>query len=407
MPEEAIPDETVAGDDAVSSAEAPRIADHRDSVRAASAGEKLTYPVDAVPDGVSVLQLADGLIWARIPLPWSLDHINVYLFDEGDSWTLIDTGAKGERGRQVWFDLEDRVLDGKPIGRVIATHLHPDHLGLAGWLCERHGAEFWMTQTEYLLAQTLWLGAAQQIPQAELDFMWAAGVDRQVESMVRSVGYGSYKKGVSALPGQYVRMEEGTLLKLGGRLWQVVIGRGHCPEHACLVCLDEPLFISGDQVLPRITSNVSVYAREPRANPLGHWIASLDRLKAIPGDPLVLPSHGKVFKGLHRRLDDLIRGHVDKLAALHEHCRQERTAVETFPALYRRKITGFDFFMALGEAVAHCHLLEALGLLDRRQDGDVYRFKAKGRFDAEAVAPGTLALPGVALAPFHLHDAAA
>lgn len=358
----------------------------------------LIYPYgEAVPDGINVIKVAENIVWARIPLPWSLDHINVYLFDEGEGWTVIDTGAKGSTGIEAWTAFEDTVLQGKPITRVIATHMHPDHLGLAGWLVERHKAEFWTTQTEYMLASTLWNSAGAEFPENELTYLFRSGVDRSYEPMIRAAGYGNYKKGVYALPPSYFRIEDGSEFDLGGRKWRVVIGRGHSPEHACLFCLDEPLFIGGDQVLPAITSNVSVYAREPMGNPLAHWLSSLDRMKALPGNPLVLPSHGRTFFGLHTRLDALINGHLDKLAKLHDWCLEPRTVVKTFRALYRRKIEGMDFYLALGEAVAHLHLLESLGLVSRSFDGEVYHFKSQGTYKRDEVLFAVNAQPGIML----------
>lgn len=369
--------------------------DHRLS-SASPSDDGLTYPYgEAVPDGVNIIKVAEDIFWARIPLPWSLDHINVYLFDEGEGWTVIDTGANGKTGIEAWIAFEDTALAGKPIKRVIATHMHPDHLGLAGWLVERHNAEFWTTQTEFMLANTLWHSAGADFPENELTYLFRSGVDRSFEPMIRAAGYGNYKKGVYALPPSYLRIEDGSEFQLGGRKWRVVIGRGHSPEHACLYCLDEPLFIGGDQVLPAITSNVSVYAREPMGNPLAHWLSSLGRMKALPGDPLVLPSHGRAFFGLHARLDALINGHLDKLAKLHEWCLEPRTVVKTFRALYRRKIEGMDFYLALGEAVAHLHLLESLGLMERSFDGEVYIFKSQGSFQQKDLLAAINAQPGI------------
>jgi len=361
--------------------------------------ENLIYQFEKVPEDIDIIEISSGILWARIPLPWSLDHINVYLLDEGDGWTVIDTGAQGKRGRATWRRLEKHVLGGKPILNVVATHMHPDHLGLAGWLVKRHDAAFYCTLIEYLMANSLWLGAKATMPENEIEYLFKMGVSRQFEDQLRSAGYNRFKKGVHKLPSVLNRMEDGAIFEFGKRRWQVVIGRGHSPEHACLLCLDEPLLISGDQILPDITSNVSVFAREPKANPLAYWISSLNRMKQIPGDPIVLPSHGKVFKGLDNRLNTLIEGHISKLSKLHEHCKTPCTAVQTFPALFRRKITGMDFFLALGEATANLNLLESFDLLERDFDGEVYRFTAKGSFDDLDVVPAVDSLPGVALRP--------
>ena len=362
------------------------------------ATETLVYPMDSEPKDTKVVQVADGVIWARVSLPFSLDHINVYLCDEGDSWTLVDTGINGDRSREAWQAIEADVLDGKPIRHVIATHMHPDHLGLAGWLCERYGAKFSITQGEYLYAQKLWLGADGEMPQSELDHLFASGVDPSLESTIREKGYGGFRKGVSKLPDAYHRLQDGSVITFGGRRWQVVIGRGHSPEHACLMSLDDGLFISGDQILPHITSNVSVYSMEPMANPLALWISSLNRLKQVKDDVLVLPSHGRVFKGLHKRIDEIIEDHFAKLTSLHAWCSLEpRSTIETFPSLYRRKITGVDFYLGLGEAIAHLHLLESLGLMTREQDDMVYRFRSTGTLDTQGLIADIDQLPGVIL----------
>jgi glyoxylase-like metal-dependent hydrolase (beta-lactamase superfamily II) len=373
-------------------------ADHRTGI--VRGDENLTYPHgDDVPEGKKVIELAKGIYWARLPLPFSLDHINIYLFDEGDGWTVVDTGVNGSKSTEVWELLEQGIMGGKPIKHVVATHMHPDHLGLAGWLTRRHDAEFSITQGEFMLGQHLWNGAADVMPDEEIAFMLKAGVSRSFEPQMKAAGFGFYKKGVHELPYSYTRLEDGSIIEIGGRKWQVIVGRGHSPEHACLMCLDEPLFIAGDQILPQITSNVSVYAREPLANPLAHWLTSLDRMRGLEGKPMVFPSHGKVFYGLHERLDSLIDSHLTKLVRLHDWCKEAQKPVETFPALFRREITGFDFFMALGEALAHLHLLESIGLLERSFDGRHDRFRAVGDAAATDIIAACEALPGIPMRP--------
>ncbi|MBL4639870.1 MAG: MBL fold metallo-hydrolase [Kordiimonadaceae bacterium] len=371
------------------------VVDHR--APAVAPEPTLEYPFDGVPEGDNVIEVAKGIFWARIPLPWALDHINEYLFDEGDGWTVIDTGAQGKTGRAVWEKIEQTVMGGKPIKHLIATHMHPDHLGLAGWLVERHKAKFSMTLAEYFMAQHLWLSAAEPMPEEEIDYLFRMGVNPDLRSMIAGRGFGHFKKGVHKLPAQYTRLEDGTEIMIGGRKWRVIIGRGHSPEHACLLCLDEPLFIGGDQVLPEITSNVSVYAREPLANPLAHWLSSLERMKNIDADPMVLPSHGPVFNGLATRLDQLIESHLTKLARLHAYCTEAFTPIETFPVLFRRQLKGIDFFLAIGEAVSHHHLLESVGLAEREDTGDLVRFKATGTFSDVDILAEISKLPGIPL----------
>lgn len=383
------------------------VADHRQSKRAGRSINKLTIPFEAKPTDGSVIEIVEGLFWARIPLPWALDHINVYLADEGDGWTVIDTGAQGQTGKAAWEALFEGPMQGRPVKRVIATHMHPDHLGLAGWLVERFGASFAITAGEYLTASLLWLSASDTFPQSDLDFLWRAGVDRQMEPILQSHGYSGFKKGVHQLPSAYQRLEDGTSLTIGGRAFTVVIGRGHSPEHACLFCRDANLLISGDQILPGITSNVSVFAREPEANSLGHWMSALDRLKGLadysdaPDQLMVLPSHGRVFQGLTIRLDDLIDGHAEKLVDLAEFLKTPQTAVGSFPAMFSRQLSGLDFFLGLGETIAHLNLLRALGVIERSTpDGqEAYHYKTVGKFSRETLLDDCNALPGIALRP--------
>ena len=378
--------------------ERPTVADHGGAIRP---GDPLDYPYgEKVPDGADIIELHHDVKWARVPLPWSLDHINVYLLRDEGGWALVDTGSRGDRGTELWDAIFDGPLKGERLTRVIATHLHPDHLGLAGWLCERFDVPLYMTQGEFLLANRLWAGASEDVPQAEIDFLIKAGMDPQYGDAVRSVGFGTYKKGVHKLPHSYHRLEDGSVLTIGGNQWRIMIGRGHSPEHACLYCEDLDMFIGGDQVLPQITSNVSVYAGEPSGNPLAHWLTSLDRMAHLDADPLVLPAHGPVFRGYHDRLKTLIAGHIRRMGKLHESCKEKpRSGVSSFRALYNRKITGFDFFMALGEALAHLHALESIGLLKRIEEDGVFKFSAIRSFDADGILPALMALPGVALRP--------
>ena len=377
--------------------------DHKAAAHVGRSINKIDFPFEEKPEADKWVEIAQGVFGARIPLPWSLNHINVYIFEEEDGWTVVDTGSQGKRGQETWDALLKGPMQGKPVKKVIGTHMHPDHIGLAGWLCEKYDAPFYMTMGEYLTAQTLWLGASEEIPQWDLEFLFRAGVSRSMEEAIKSFGYDSYKKGVYALPAHYERLEDGSEICFGGRRWRVLIGRGHSPEHACLHCLDEPLFLSGDQVLPGITSNVSVYAREPNANPLGHWLASLHRLAELPDDPLVLPSHGLVFKGFKIRCEDLIAGHVEKLKNLSAFCeKQSVTVVESLPAMFHRKLTGFDFFMGLGEALAHINLLVELGVLQKSFDGKTYSYKTIKDFDSASVMQAIENFPGLALR--HLSD---
>jgi glyoxylase-like metal-dependent hydrolase (beta-lactamase superfamily II) len=339
----------------------------------------LHYPLGRWAPNHGVLHpITDGVFWLRMPLPISLDHINLWVLDDGiNGWVLVDTGLNSSACRAVWDQLFAGPLSGRPVSRIIVTHYHPDHIGLAGWLAARTGAPLWIARTEYLLARMLTLDAQPEPPSDVLNFFKHAGWPHEWLERMRASGWGHFAKGVSALPSGFQRIQDGDALQIGGRTWQVVTGRGHAPEHSCLACDEAGLMISGDQVLPRITSNVSVYPTEPEANPLQDWFDSIDRLSRLSPDLHVLPSHNEPFIGLHTRLEQLRHDHDDKLAKLIALCQEApRTAVDCFPSLFKRTLGPGDVFPATGEALAHLNYLRGTGALTRLDDGDVMRYAA-------------------------------
>jgi glyoxylase-like metal-dependent hydrolase (beta-lactamase superfamily II) len=328
------------------------------------------YPLENTPEVGQVQDIAPGIRWLRLPLPFMLAHINVWLLRDGDAWTLVDTGLFTGVTREAWKDIFERHLDGLPLNRVVVTHLHPDHVGCAGWLAGKFGVELWMSRAEYLLCRILVADTGKPAPQAGIRFYRAAGfaeeaLDRYTEH------FGGFGRVVSPLPESYRRLAEGAALTIGGKRWETLIGRGHSPEHACLLCREENVLIAGDQVLPTISSNVSVYPTEPAANPLADWFDSLDRLAdELHPDVLVLPAHGRPFRGVHRRLAQLRDEHEAGLEKLRSLCREPRRAVDVFPALFRSRIDERNLIMATGEALSHLHYLEEAGEIERQADAD-------------------------------------
>ncbi|MDP3801256.1 MBL fold metallo-hydrolase [Brevundimonas sp.] len=328
----------------------------------------LTYPYPAPPASGEAVEVAPGVLWMRLSMPIALNHINVYAVEDGDGWALVDTGLNIPDSRDRWEALLAGPLGGKPVTRVICTHMHPDHIGLAGWLCERLEAPLVMTRLEYVTARMLLADTGQPAPEAGAVHYRAAGWDEaQVETYRRE--YGQFGRAVSAMPSGYVRMREGDRLGIGGRDWRVVVGEGHSPEHACLWREDDGVVLGGDQILPRISSNVSVWPTEPDADPLGDWLASLERMKTVfPDDVLVLPSHGEPFQGVQNRLDALIRGHLTALRRLERTLREPRRAVDVFSALFARPVGDGVRGMATGEAIAHLNYLLQRGRVSRTRD---------------------------------------
>jgi glyoxylase-like metal-dependent hydrolase (beta-lactamase superfamily II) len=326
------------------------------------------------PEPGSLFAVADGVFWLRMPLPFSLDHINLWVLDDGAGWAVVDTGLNAKPCKDLWRALMDGPLAGRPITRVIVTHYHPDHLGLAGWLCRKGGVPLEIARAEYLLARTLMLDVRDVPPEEAVNFYARAGWPADAVERLRASGWGRFNMVVADLPIGFQRLREGDVLRIGGRAWRVVGGSGHSPEHVCLVCDSDRLMISGDQVLPRITSNVSVYPTEPRANPLKDWLDSIDRLATLDPGLTVMPAHNEPFTRLHVRLDQLRGDHLKKLDALEEFCAEPRTAFDSFKTLFGRAIGEGEIQMATGEALAHLHWLEAHGRVERIAAPDADRF---------------------------------
>ncbi|WP_425261894.1 MBL fold metallo-hydrolase [Rubrivivax sp. RP6-9] len=350
---------------------------------AASLRVPLVYPFEAPPQRGQSLQVLPGVFWVRMPLPYALDHINLWVLDDGEGWAIVDTGTRTDEVAAVWRDLFSKAPDSRSVSRVFVTHMHPDHVGMAGWLTRRFGVRLWMSRLEYMNCRVVLADTGREAPPDGTAFYRRAGWGDAALERYR-VRFGSFGNHVHALPDSYRRLQDGETLRIGAHDWQVVMGSGHSPEHACLYCPGLKLFISGDQVLPRISSNVSVYPLEPDADPLADWLASLQTIRArVPDDVLVLPSHNDVFRGLHARLDALEQGQAKALERLRRRLTEPRRAIDVFGALFARAIGEGDehlLGMATGESVACLNHLWHRGEVLREADADgVWWYRLAGQ----------------------------
>jgi glyoxylase-like metal-dependent hydrolase (beta-lactamase superfamily II) len=324
----------------------------------------LDYPFEQLPQRGHTIEVAPGVHWLRMPLPFALDHINLWALDDGEGWALVDTGVRTEDTAAAWRELFANAPDNRPLTRVFVTHMHPDHVGMAGWLTRKFGVRLWMTRLEYLTCRVMVSDTGREAPDDALRFYRRAGWNEAAIEAYHA-RFGNFGKHIHVLPDSFRRLHDGEELRIGAHAWRVIVGNGHSPEHACLYCPDLKLLISGDQVLPRISSNVSVYPIEPDADPMSDWLASLDKIeREVPDDVLVLPSHNECFRGLHARIRWLRRGQHRALDRLRRTLKEPKRAVDVFGALFARSITDDDvplLGMATGESIACLHHLLARG----------------------------------------------
>lgn len=336
----------------------------------------LIYPFKTPPATGKVLKVAPGVVWMRMPLPMILNHINVYGIEDSAGWAAVDTGMGTEETLAAWRELFANATDRRPLTRVFVTHMHPDHVGMTGWLTRKFNCRLWMTRLEYLNCRVLVADTLRDAPDDGVTFYRRAGwSDASIETY--RARFGTFGKRIHALPDSYRRIVDGEEIRIGANTWRVIVGTGHSPEHACLYCAELKLLVSGDQVLPRISSNVSVYPTEPDADPMHDWLESLAKIRReVPDDVLVLPSHNDCFRGLHARLDHLAASQERTLSLLRHSLEQPKRAIDVFAALFGRSIGETDpglLNLATGESIACLNYL-------------THRGEVRQTFDAAGVA---------------------
>lgn len=343
--------------------------------------KQLHYPLgDALPETGHCIKVAPGVKWVRMGLPFVLNHINLWLLrdvvDGVQGWSIVDTCIHRDEAKAQWEQLFTNELEGLPVLRVIATHMHPDHIGLADWLCTRWNVPLFISATDFLVAHKACAGDDAFGGEQAVLFYAAHGLnDAETAHQLRE-RKPYFRTLVPSVPRQFRRLLDGGVLQIGAHRWRCISGYGHAPEHMALYCEALGVLIGGDMMLPRISTNVSVHAEEPEADALALFLDSIDRFKALPESTLVLPSHGKPFTGMHTRIQQLHDHHAERLqevmaACAHKPC----SAADVLPVLFKRPMDFHQTTFAIGEAIAHLHALWHRGDLQRQRDPDgVYRF---------------------------------
>ena len=341
---------------------------------------EIHYPYgDTLPEPGTAMEIVSdavgqGVRWIRMPLPYALNHINLWLVEDGDGqWCAVDTGMDMGEVKTHWLQLIAQY----PLSRQIVTHYHPDHLGLAAWLQEKTGAPMSMTQGEYLTAQAFANEIGNYSPQATGELFRQHGLSAERLAVLAQRG-NAYKRAVPQIPPTYTVLREADTVRIGAHEWRVIIGHGHCPEHAALYCETLGVLIGGDMMLPSISTNVAVFAPNPDEDSLSDFLASIRRFTELPEDTLALPSHGRPFRGIHARVAALEKHHADRCADLVSACREQpHTAASLLPVLFQRDITDpHQTFFAMSEAIAHLNYLEQRGALTRVNDGGILYYHA-------------------------------
>ena len=343
------------------------------------AQDGLRYPFETPPKADEAIEVAPGVMWVRLALPFRLNHVNIYLIADGDGWAMVDTGIGNEATIAAWTALFEGPLKGFKITKLIVTHAHPDHVGLAGWVVERFGCPLYMSQVEYLQAAYHQHRGSPERRLAQQLFFRRHGMDENITEALLGRGQ-DYLKRVSVLPASYHRLSKGDAITIGKRTFKVLTGGGHALDQVMLFCEADGLFLSADQVLSKISPNVSVWAVEPEANSLGDYLASLgDLSRALPDEVLVLPGHGVPFYGVKTRIKQLADHHEERCGMIAEACRPSpKTSAELVPVVFHKHVldahqTGF----AAGELIAHVNYMLSQGRITSEVGTDgILRFRA-------------------------------
>ena len=326
-------------------------------------------------------EVSPGVFWVRMPLELTgLNHINLWLLRDGPGWSIVDTGMNTDRIHDLWEGVFADFLGGLPVTRVICTHFHPDHMGQAGWLTRRWDCALWATHREWLQGRVAELDQHERMPEWYLKYFRQVGLSEAALAAMAKQSYRYFAAAVTPIPPQVHAVREGQSIRIGEHDWQIIIGRGHSPEHMCLFNPDIKVLISGDQILPKITPHIGIHASEPEANPLQLYLDTLSNFDYLPDDTLVLPAHGLPFYNLHPRLAYLRQHHDQRLAILEDYCAQPTKVLSTLRVMFSRRLNDFEALLGMSEAMSHLHYLMAQGRIIREANDDgVWLYQASSR----------------------------
>jgi len=336
----------------------------------------LEYPFKNIPLPTELVEITNGVYWLRMPLPLPLGHINLYLLEDTDGWWIIDTGMNIGDTQIFWQAIFDNHLHHKPVEGIIVTHMHPDHIGQAGWLCAKCQAPLYMSYSEYYTALALGRISAEEMSESAREHFRNCGLSQDMVEQIQVMLHGMDNI-ITPIPSTFCRLEEGNDLVIDGKRWRIMIGKGHSPEHVSLVCDELSILIAGDQAIPKMPASIGVLPSEPFGNPLAQWFESLRKFMSLPADYLVLPAHDEPYKGLHIRLQYLIARHEKRLLMLKGACAKPKTVAELAPVMYSKELHSSLLMMAIGECLAHLNYLVAQGEVERLMDlNGVYRYRS-------------------------------
>ena len=303
-------------------------------------------------------------------MPFELRHVNVFLLRDGQGFTLIDTGLQTDESRQTLHQkLEGLRIPVKSIDRILITHIHPDHFGLAGELREQAEAELVIHRLEVALMEPRY-ARAEDLVHDVADWLSKNGVPPAEAEFLKSASMAA-REFVKVVEPDTL-LEGAERLSLGGAELEVIWTPGHSPGHCCFYWPERRVLFSGDHLLPKISPNIGLHPQSG-ADPLDDYLQSLTRIEQLEVD-LVLPAHGDPFQDHRQRIHAIREHHEQRKRDLLDFATDGarsgwQLAGELFHGIRDRNV--FQQRLALQETLAHCQSLAVEGRLRKQVSRDL------------------------------------